>query len=107
MSSRVTWLTRCSWPTLRIRNGNEDAFPAGRSKADATGDAASAAVTAKPGHRSALRESQDSSAHRSLCVPLDPTSVNVKSGVDVYVTRPTYNVVDGPAGMSVGNKIST
>jgi hypothetical protein len=57
--------------------------------------------------RSFCRESQDSSAHRSRCVPLDPTSVNVKSGVDVYVTRPTYNVVDGPAGKSVGNKIST
>jgi hypothetical protein len=44
--------------------------------------------------RGDCRESQDSSAHRFLCVPLDPTSVNVKSGVDVYVTRPTYFGLD-------------
>src|SRR6267143_1385043 len=43
----------------------------------------------------------------SVAVPLVLCSVNVPLVSTVKTTRPTYSVVEGPAGTSVGNRIKT
>ena len=46
-------------------------------------------------------------AQMSVAFPVVPRSVKLLKASDLYTTRPTYSVVVGPAGTSVGNKMST
>jgi len=49
----------------------------------------------------------DNAAQTSVLFPLDCSRVNVKLTSTVYLTRPTYSVVEGPGGVSVGNRMIT